>query len=309
MVRAAIGTWRADGVTVAVISGRFRTLRAALGWAYDQRIVDRNPLAAMRGPSQPPSRLHVPAGDVARLVRQAERAVEKATASLDGGTRTAARLHRAEQTLLLVRLAADSGARRGELAALKIGDLDGRVLHIARAASMEVIGSTKTGRTRRLTVGASTAALWHESVAAWSSRLLPGDGLGEWLFSADTGHLVRATTSHLAHCFARLRVEADVPDVTLHRLRHSVATFLVDRGEILKAQQRLGHKDAATTLRSYAHALPLEDEHVANAIEASLISPDTADHANEREGPMQLTTLSSGTDRATGLPVGTLATE
>lgn len=41
----------------------------------------------------------------------------------------------AEQTELLVRLAADSGARRGELAALKIGDLEGRVLQICRNIS------------------------------------------------------------------------------------------------------------------------------------------------------------------------------
>jgi hypothetical protein len=36
-----------------------------------------------------------------------------------------------------------------------------------------------------------------------------------------------------------------------------VATFLVGRGEILRAQHRLGHSDPSTTLRNYAHALPL----------------------------------------------------
>ena len=54
--------------------------------------------------------------------------------------------YRAEQVWLLARLAADTGARRGELAALKIGDLPGRVLHIARAASMEQMGPTNTRR-------------------------------------------------------------------------------------------------------------------------------------------------------------------
>ena len=61
-----------------------------------------------------------------------------------------------------------------------------------------------------------------------------------------------------------------MPSVTMHRLRHSVATFLVDRGDILKAQQRLGHKDPSTTLRNYAHALPLEDQEVADALDAML---------------------------------------
>jgi len=48
---------------------------------------------------------------------------------------------------------------------------------------------------------------------------------------------------------------------------------------ILKAQQRLGHRDASTTLRNYAHAMPLEDQEVADAIDAFLASrPDqTAD--------------------------------
>jgi hypothetical protein len=49
-VRAAIGRWRADGVTESVLSGRFRTLAVALGWAHQQRVIDRNPIDGMRGP-------------------------------------------------------------------------------------------------------------------------------------------------------------------------------------------------------------------------------------------------------------------
>ncbi len=270
VVRAAIGRWRAAGVTPSVISGRFRTLRAALGWAYEHRIVDINPIGSMRGPPRPPPRLHAPGVQVVRLVRHAEHVVEKARADEARSDSAVKTIHRAEQLILLVRLAADTGARRGELAALKIGDLDGRVLHIARGASMEQIGPTKTGRTRRLTVGTTTATLWHDMVDTWRGRLPDGVELGEWLFSADLTHRSRLTTSYLAHLFGQLRDEAGVPSVTMHRLRHSVATFLVDRGDILKAQQRLGHKDPSTTLRNYAHALPLEDQEVADALDAML---------------------------------------
>jgi integrase len=275
-VRATIGRWRRDGVTEAVLSGRFRTLAAALGWAYEQQLIDRNPLDGMRGPPQPAPRLHAPVADVVRLLRHAEQLVDKARVDGDGGASAVRRLHRAEQTLLLVRVAADTGARRGELAALKIGDLQGRVLHIARAASMEQVGPTKTRRSRRLTVGATTATLWHDLVDTWSTRLPDHESLGEWLFSSDLAHRNRLTTSHLAHCFVRLRAAAEAPEVSLHRLRHGVATFLVDRGEILKAQHRLGHRDPSTTLRSYAHAMPLEDQEVADAIDA-LLAPTARD--------------------------------
>jgi len=67
----------------------------------------------------------------------------------------------------------------------------------------------------------------------------------------------------------------------LHRLRHSVATFLAARGQILQAQARLGHRDAAPTLRDYSYALPLTDRNVADAIDAHLDQPVTTETALE----------------------------
>ncbi|MHB8438216.1 MAG: hypothetical protein ACYDD4_03530 [Acidimicrobiales bacterium] len=52
-----------------------------------------------------------------------------------------------------------------------------------------------------------------------------------------------------------------------------MATFLVGRGELLRAQQRLGHRDPSTTLRNYAYALPLEDEDVADDLDELLGAP------------------------------------
>ncbi|MEO7572282.1 MAG: tyrosine-type recombinase/integrase [Acidimicrobiales bacterium] len=56
----------------------------------------------------------------------------------------------------------------------------------------------------------------------------------------------------------------------MHRFRHSVATHLVENGELLRAQARLGQRDPATTLRHYAHATPLDDLDVADAIDKRL---------------------------------------
>jgi len=91
----------------------------------------------------------------------------------------------------------------------------------------------------------------------------------------------------LAHRFGRIRERAGVPGASLHRLRHSVATFLVVRGDILQAQARLGHRDAATTLREYAYALPLTDGDVADAINDHLdMSPQAIENAPVRRvGP------------------------
>ena len=52
-------------------------------------------------------------------------------------------------------------------------------------------------------------------------------------------------------------------DITLHRLRYTMATVLLGRGDLLQAQYRLGHRDASTTLRIYSHVLPLTDREAA----------------------------------------------
>lgn len=272
-VRAAMACWAATGASVAVVSGRFRVLRSAIGWAHVERIVDVNPLAGMRGPTRPGTRLHLAPDEVARLLQAAEEMVTAAWAGFDDSNPARARLHKAQKLRLLVRLAADSGARRGELAALQFGDLEGRVLSIERAVSAEQLGPTKTGRSRRLTLGRATVALWEESEATWQAHLPAGCSLGEWLFSPELSHQRRLTAGALGHWFAELATEAGVPGASLHRLRHSVATFLVGRGELLRAQQRLGHRDPSTTLRNYAHALPLEDEEVADDIDELLLLP------------------------------------
>lgn len=284
ILRAAFARWSEAGASPTVVSGRFRALRAAIGWAYDERIIDTHPIRTMLGPARPKPRRPLETDALGRLLAAAETQLFEAVANDLGRPGDRERRHVTEQDLLLVRLAADSGARRGELAALQFDDLRDRVLHIARAASADTIGTPKSGRDRTLTIGAATAMLWNRLEHDWRTRAQPGDVFGPWLFSPDFDHHTRLTTGALGHRFARLARlarRADVEGATLHRLRHNVATFLVERGQILQAQARLGHADAATTLREYAYALRLADTAVADAIDLHLDSLPTSD---ERSG-------------------------
>jgi integrase len=267
LVRAAMARWADAGAGPAVVAGRFRVLRSALSWAWEERLLVEHPLRGMRGPARVPPRRPLPDEAVRALLVTAETRVLEAHANHDAGG-LPGRVHRAEQDLLLVRLAADTGARRGELAALMLADLSGRVLTIERGLSAGQLTTPKSGQARTLTVGESTAARWHHLDQQWTERA--GGTLGPWLFSPDLAHERHVGAEVLGHRFARLRDEAGVPDASLHRLRHTVATFLVARGQVLAAQARLGHADAATTLREYAHALPLTDGHVADALDAHL---------------------------------------
>lgn len=272
VMRAAMNAWKASGTPTTTVSLQVRTLRSAFGWAHQQRLLASQPLAGMRGPSQPEPRRDVPLEVVRELLRAADVDVDLARAA-PWSSRGVARLHKAEQVRLLLRLAADTGARRGELDVLHLDDLHGRVLHIDRGVSDEVVTTTKTGRRRRVTVGTSTERLWTDSTRHWRQRAGTAT-FGPWLFSARADHTTRLRTDRMGHWFRTFVHAHGHPGVCLHALRHTVATVLVTDGHLLQAQQRLGHAEASTTLRQYCHALPLEDLDTADHLDQLLAQRD-----------------------------------
>jgi integrase len=270
VMRAAICRWREEGVSVPKVSARWLLIRSAVSWAVAEGLLRVNPLAGMRGPPRPQPRRHHSLDEVRRLLVAAGEAVasaEDAFRCRPGSAACARRLFDAEQSLLLVRLAADSAARRGELAALRLSDLHGQVLTIERSLSAGVLGSTKSGRTRRVTLGSGTADMIRRHFRAWAARVEPEQ---DWLFSPSPRRPAHMTAGALSRRLTRLGQASGVEHAGLHRLRHGVATYLVDHGRLLKAQARLGHADPATTLRHYSHATPLDDTDVADQLDRLL---------------------------------------
>ncbi|MCU0269096.1 MAG: tyrosine-type recombinase/integrase [Acidimicrobiales bacterium] len=272
-LEARLGAWRAAGASDATVFARWSVLHSALSWATRLELLRVHPFAGMRTPRRPEPRKHLLPAEIATLLRTTQAAVDAAHTRLathPHSQRALQALFIAEQNQLLVRLAADTGARRGELAVLRARDLDGRILTIERNLSLEVLGPTKTKRTRRLTIGATTAAMITTHLDTWHRRLNPGDVDDDWLFAPDPTRHTHTRADTLSHRFHRVRTAAGLPHAALHRFRHSVATALVEDGKILKAQARLGHRDPATTLRHYAHATPLDDLDIADAIDHRL---------------------------------------
>eukprot|EP01038_Epipyxis_sp_PR26KG_P018243 gene18243-25666_t len=129
-----------------------------------------------------------------------------------------------------------TGARRGEIEGLKWRELDMDRRRIVLSSDR-----SKTGARR---IPLSNAAM--ETLAQ-----IPRDSL--FVFPAQRPNSTSGHTQALPRVWDRIRIEADLPDLRLHDLRHSFASFAAEAGASLQLiGKALGHTQIKTTER-YAH--------------------------------------------------------
>jgi len=166
-------------------------------------------------------------------------------------------------------LLAVTGCRRAEACALRWTDIHWERSEIAIRRSIAMVGreriekDTKTHQGRRVAVDGATHELFHEfHLRSRAGSLTVGVALmpDAFLFSEEAGGSVPWRPDVCTNWFGRLRKELDLEHVRLHDVRHFVATALGDAGTpIATISARLGHRDKATTLNIYSHALPATD--------------------------------------------------
>lgn len=176
----------------------------------------------------------------------------------------------------LLQLAAVTGARRGELCALRWSDLNLATgeLDIVRAVTLvnghAVIGPTKTRRARRIHLDPATLDALSDHGRRIQPATTPTEADGS-MFPAPTGDLPWRP-DQLSRSFRRLTQEVGLDHVRFHDLRHYVTTRLLGAGiDLRTVAGRLGHS-YATTLNIYAAFLPDADQRAA-ALMARLLEP------------------------------------
>ena len=202
----------------------------------------------------------------------------------DIGRIVAAAEERDSSFACFLRLAAVTGARRGELCALRWNDLNVKTATLTIARS--VIGErnddltekgTKTHSSRRVSLDPVTILSLiaqrdrHTARAEEFGVKLPGTAF-VFSDSADSTKPWRPNRATLA--FRRICDDIDVSNVRLHDLRHFAATRLLAAGVPVKTvSARLGHANASTTLNIYAHFLESSDETAAQVLGDLLDGP------------------------------------
>jgi integrase len=258
----------AKGNAPATVRRVHALIGAALHQAERWELVDRNVARRAQPPEVRTKRVVAPSvQEVKRVLAVAEQA---------------------DPTLaVMLTLAATSGARRGELCALRWSDLDWGLATLTIGHSVyEVQGGgwaekdTKTHQERSIgldefTVTVLTAHRGRvEALAADLGLEVLPDG---FLFSRSPVGAEPILPSVVTRFTSKVSKRASV-DTYLHALRHFSATHAIASGfDPVTVGSRLGHADPSITLRVYAHALERRDRDLANALGKALAGPANSD--------------------------------
>jgi integrase len=185
------------------------------------------------------------------------------------------------------RLAAYTGARRGELLALTWSDIDfeSGLISVAKSTSVidgqRVTGSPKGGRSRVIGVDAGTMAALRNHRARQVAEQGFDPGPSALVFCQEDGApLGPDTVTHLVPVLCR---KAGVRKIRLHALRHLHATWLLTAGvPVHEVARRLGHRDAVVTLSIYAHVVSGRDDILAETFAAAAEAVDSTIDSNAR---------------------------
>lgn len=181
------------------------------------------------------------------------------------------------------RLWVDLGCRPSELFALTWEDFDGTCISITKSLDRTTckVKETKTKRSRRrLPITKMNADALREVRAARTplptDLIFPAAEGGPWWVGNFTKYR-----------WNKLVAKAGLIGHSPYVLRHTCATLLLAAGVSIKTvSERLGHEDITTTLKTYVHLMPGDQERATEAMGDILSSSTRVPHeGNSTRGP------------------------
>lgn len=178
-----------------------------------------------------------------------------------------------------------TGVRRGELLGLEWDDIDyqRQTIQIERTSQYlpgkgVFTDDTKTEKSQRVIIVPQAALRVLKELQRWQTeqRLALGD---KWAHSNRVLITWNGKPMHpdtLSGQFQKFIAKTDLPQITVHGLRHTNATLQIAQGVPLpNVADHLGHDTSVTTAKIYAHAVQSARLAAANMLD-NLLTPQTA---------------------------------
>ncbi|RKD73658.1 site-specific recombinase XerD [Sinobaca qinghaiensis] len=246
-----------EGATLSasVLQFNHRILKNIFSRAVDWEIIKTNPVANVSKPKATKSRADAYDNQEIELLFEALK-------------------NEPEQWKVMMTLVFSTGLRRGEVLGLEWDkvDLQEGTLEVVQtvqyvAGQGSLIRPPKTGRTRKMSLPADVVHMLKEYKHQKSKDKLQAGELWAdhnhfFVFSSWDGKPMHATS--VGQWWSRFTKRHGLKHIRFHDLRHTSATFLINRGVHPKViADRLGHADIMTTMNIYGHVLQQADKQTA----------------------------------------------
>ncbi len=167
---------------------------------------------------------------------------------------------------VLVEFLGLTGLRFGEAAALTVGDIDGRTVHVSKSVA-EINGALITGTTK---TGATRTIVMPSGLTMSVRGICSGKEESDFLFTTKEGRPLRRSNWYRRIWHPALEA-AGLPKMRIHDLRGTAASLAIQAGANIKGvQEMLGHSSAAMTLDVYAQLFDSHRTEVAERLDALL---------------------------------------
>ena len=259
LTQPVLAKWKNDlaadeKLSITTKKNAYSAFTAMLNYGVKMDYLAKNPLSALgnfKAPEaveKPADTLHYyTAEEFCKYIAQAR---EKAVTVIDWGY------------YVFFSIAFYTGARKGEINALKWSDIDGNILHIRRSIAQKLKGgdvetppkNKSSYRDLQIPEPLMKILAEHKQRQQSASKNFSDD------FRICGGKQPLRDTSIENHN-KMFSTAAGLPHIRIHDFRHTHASLLVNEGiNIQEIARRLGHSDVQMTWNTYSHLYPREEE-------------------------------------------------
>ena len=248
-----------QGLSPVSVRQAHKIISAAFNQAIKWGWVEKNPALRATPPSTQLKKLTVPSIDETR-------------------TFIAAAIEESPILGAVVYLAAQTGARRGEILALQWSDVQGQTLVISKSVydvgTEAGIKSTKTGRERIMQLDQRQLDWlqnWRRTCAedaAQFGAVLTDDA---FIIPGRPDGSVFVRPDHISTLVRKVAKKTGLEHIHLHSMRHFMATeMMANNFSPVETAERLGHSDPGVTMRIYTQARISRQQEAASFISGIL---------------------------------------
>ncbi len=259
LTQPVLAKWKNDlaadeKLSITTKKNAYSAFTAMLNYGVKMDYLTKNPLSAL-GTFKAPEAVEKPADTLhyytaEEFCKYIAQAREKAVTVIDWGY------------YVFFSIAFYTGARKGEINALKWSDIDGNILHIRRSIAQKLKGgdvetppkNKSSYRDLQIPEPLMKILAEHKQRQQSASKNFSDD------FRVCGGEQPLRDTSIENHNKI-YSTAAGLPHIRIHDFRHTHASLLVNEGiNIQEIARRLGHSDVQMTWNTYSHLYPREEE-------------------------------------------------